>query len=90
MGMEDSFRDVNQSGVNFVLGDLDLAFTFVGLAETADSEETAHRNYNNARKAYDTVLHLLETLVPTESERQRIEAKLTTLKARLQAGGQQF
>jgi hypothetical protein len=88
--MGDSSSDLNQTGVNFLLIDLDLALTFMDVARTTRSDDTARRNHNNARKAYDTVLHLLETLDPTASERQVIDAKLAILKTRLQAAGQRF
>jgi hypothetical protein len=62
------YPEINQNGVSFLLADLDVALTFMDISETTHSEETAHRNHNNARKAYDTVLHLLERLVPSASE----------------------
>jgi hypothetical protein len=89
-GMGGRFREINRNGVNFLLTDLDLALTFMDISETTHSEETAQRNHNNGRKAYDTVLHLLDRLVPSPSERQAIDAKLAILKTRLQAVGQQF
>jgi hypothetical protein len=49
-------------GVEFLLVDLDVGMTFLDVAEASRIEETKHRNRNNARKAYDTVLHLLEQL----------------------------
>jgi hypothetical protein len=88
--MSGRYPEINQNGVNFLLADLDVALTFMDISETTHSEETAHRNHNNARKAYNTVLHLSERLVPSASERQVIDAKLGILKARLQAVGQQF
>ena len=81
---------MNQSGVSFLLTDLDLAMTFMDVADTSHSEETTRRNHTNARTAYDTVLRLLEKLTPNTDERQVIDAKLAILKMRLQAVGQQF
>ncbi len=73
-----------------MLLDLDVGMTFMDVAEASCVDETTRRNHNNARKAYDAVLRLLDNLTPSLSERQAIDAKLAILKARLQAVGQQF
>ena len=88
--MSEIFRALNQNGVNFVLLDLDVGMTFMDVAEASCVEETTHRNHNNARKAHDAVLRLLENLTPSLSERQAIDAKLAILRDRLQAVGQRF
>jgi hypothetical protein len=77
-------------GVEFLLVDLDVGMTFLDVAEASRIEETKHRNRNKARKAYDTVLHLLEQLKPDARQRQVIDAKLALLKKRLQSAGHQF
>jgi hypothetical protein len=86
----ESFSDLNHSGISFLLTDLDLAMTFMDVADASRIEETTRRNHTNARTAYDTVLRLLEKLTPNADERQALDAKLASLKTRLQAVGQQF
>jgi hypothetical protein len=86
----ETFSDLNQSGVSFLLTDLDLAMTFMDFADASRIEETTRRNQINARTAYDTVLRLLEKLKPNPDQRHAIDAKLAVLKTRLQAVGQQF
>jgi len=81
---------VIQARVEFMLVDLDLAMTFMDVAEASRLEDTKHRNHKNARKAYDTALHLLEKLKPDAGQRRVIEAKLARLKTRLEAAGKQF
>ena len=81
---------MNESEVSFLLTDLDLAMTFMDVADASRVDETTRRNHTNARTAYDTVLRLLEKLRPNTDERQVIDAKLAILKMRLQAVGQQF
>jgi hypothetical protein len=88
--VNDLFHAVNQNGVNFVLVDLDVGMTFMDVAETSRVDEITRRNHDNARKAYDAVLRLLQNLTPSLSERQAIDAKLSILKARLQAVGRKF
>jgi hypothetical protein len=87
---QENFPDLNQSGVSFLLTDLDLAMTFMDVADASRIEETTRRNHTNARTAYDTVVHLLEKLTPNADQRQAIDAQLTILKTRLEAIGQQF
>jgi hypothetical protein len=64
VGVSERFHDLIQTGVEFLLVDLDVAITFMDVAETFRIEEIKHRNHNNARKACDTVLHLLEQVTP--------------------------
>ena len=87
---QENFSDLSQSGVSFLLTDLDLAMTFMDVADASRIEETTRRNHTNARTAYDTVVHLLEKLTPNADQRQAIDAQLTILKTRLEAIGQQF
>lgn len=82
--------DLNATGVELLLTDLDAALTFLDVAEVTGIEETARRNHHNARRAYDTVLHLLQNLRPTAEQQQLIDQKLAVLRARLEAVGQTF
>jgi hypothetical protein len=84
------FHNLIQTGVEFLLVDLDVAMTFMDVAEASGLEDTKHRNHKNARKAYDSVLHLLEKLKPDAEQVRVIDAKLARLKTRLEAAGQQF
>jgi diketogulonate reductase-like aldo/keto reductase len=82
--------ELNQSGIEFLLTDLDVGLTFMDVAGVSNNEETVHRNCENARKAYDTVLRLLNNLAPDEKQHEQIEAKLALLKSRLMVVGQRF
>jgi hypothetical protein len=88
--VSERFPELNQTGVEFLLLDLDLALTFLDVSETSHVEETTRRNHLNARKAYDAVSHLLKTVTLDEGQRQMMDAKLSLLKKRLQAVGQQL
>jgi hypothetical protein len=85
-----TLRDANQSGVDFLLVDLDVAMTFLDVAQASSNQETAIRNHHNAHTAYDTTLHLLKKLRPDAEQQQAIDAKLALLKTRLQAVGYQL
>jgi hypothetical protein len=73
--------------VDFLLADLDLAMTFMDIAAASHIQETIRRNHNNARRAYDVVMHLLGKITPDAGQRQEIDTKLVLLKKRLQAVG---
>ena len=83
-------RDSNRIGVQFLFTDLKVALTFLAVASTSGDLETTRRNWRNARKAHDAVLHLLQGLTPTEEELQSINEKLSALRLRLQAVGEVF
>ncbi len=80
----------NRVGLRFLLTDLGVAMTFMAVAETAQNEEAVRRNYDNARKAHDAVVHLLGKLRPNAEQRGSDWAKLALLKMRLQAVGYQL
>ncbi len=81
------FHDLNRAGMKFVLTDLDVALTFLDLAEVSHSEATVRRNHTNARIAHDAIERLLPRLTPDAEQRQLIDAKLAALKTRLRAVG---
>ena len=84
-----SFR---RSGAEFMMADLDLAFTFLDIASTSQVADTACRNQENARTAYDMVLRFLPRSIAALSaaERQEVQDKLADLKSRLQELGEDF
>jgi hypothetical protein len=75
----------NRAGAAFVLTDLNLAMTFLDVAETSKRAETVSRNRQNARIAYDSVRRLLPRLALTAEEWQNIQEKLSNVKFRLEA-----
>jgi hypothetical protein len=83
-------EDANNIGVEFLLTDLEIAMTFLDVAEVSRIPETVRRNHQNARDAYDSVLRLLHYVTPDARQQRVIDDKLRTLKARLEAVGQQF
>ncbi|WP_058189874.1 hypothetical protein [Terracidiphilus gabretensis] len=88
--VEELNGDSNETGVQFLLMDVDLALTFMDVTNVAGDEETKQRNYANARAAFDNVSHLLERFTPSVSQKLIIDNKLAILKLRLLAVGQRF
>lgn len=67
----------------FLLTDIDVAMTFLDLAENTRREEVRRRNENNARRAHALIVKLLSKVSSCEMCRQAIEPKLFELKERL-------
>ena len=83
---------LGRSGAEFILADLERAFTFLDIARTSGVADTACRNQENARKAYDVILRFLPRSMAALSvaERQEVQDKLADLKSRLQELGEEF
>lgn len=73
----------------FIMADLELAFTFLDIARTSGVTETGRRNRQNARTARDAVLRFLPRSLPALSaaERRAIENRLRELKKRFEELG---
>ena len=80
-------RNTNNTGIDFLLTDLDAALTFMDVAAVSGIGETKKRNYENAYHAYRTVLRLLDKLDPDAAQRAVINHKLVLLKERLEQVG---
>jgi hypothetical protein len=78
--------DSRRVGAEFIIADLELAFTFLEIARTSSVTETVRRNQGNARTAYHAILRFLPRCLPALSaaERQTIDDNLRKLKKRLE------
>jgi hypothetical protein len=91
VAMSDSpFDNSNRIGAEFLITDLDIALTFLDVAQTSTNQETIRRNREHARRAYDTVVHLMSKIEVDHPERQKIHERLAKLRVRLQAVGYRF
>src|SRR5690242_20113811 len=81
---------LKRTSAEFLLTDIEVAMTFLDVAETTHIAETVQRNHDNAGVTYDTVFGFLSTLTLTAEDRLVVENRLGVLKARLVAVGQQF
>ena len=67
----DKDKDARRSGAEFIMADLDLAFTFLDIASTSRVADTACRNQENARTAYDMVVRFLPRSIAALSVAER-------------------
>jgi hypothetical protein len=86
--MTDHIKFVDRGFIEFLLADLDVALTFMDVAETTEFRGTAERNHRNARNAYDMVIEKLREVTPTPAEQAKFDEKLVALRERLRAVGQ--
>jgi len=68
---------------NFILTELDLAFTFCEMAIASHDKAKSERNTENARRAFDAATYFLDEGGFSESEKSNVRRKVTTLKALL-------
>jgi hypothetical protein len=71
--------DLRRSGAEFLIIDLELALTFLGVAHTTRNKETKRRNQKNAGRAHDAVVVLIPKLRLIEAERRTIGESLRLL-----------
>jgi hypothetical protein len=85
---------LNRTSADFLKVDLETALTFSGIAlENKDvkyAEEKRRRNQFNARRGYDTILHLMKKLPLTERDAEFVGRNLQRLKLELQELGETF
>jgi hypothetical protein len=58
LDLRNTIASSTRSQIEFLLIDIDLAFTFLNIASTTENPETRERNRRNARIAYDSVARL--------------------------------
>ncbi len=76
-------RDSNDAGLTFLLTDSEMALTLLGLAESTADANTRSRRIREARKAYDTIVHLLSRLKPDAAQSQQLSERVSLLRKRL-------
>jgi hypothetical protein len=90
MDLDDVIQRVHDTGISFIVTDIDIAMTMLDIARTTQDPITAQRNQGNARRAYDAVRHLMGDLHLSNEQNAAIEEKLSVLRAELEAVGETF
>lgn len=73
----------NRASTDFLKLDLQTALTFTGLASNAEDRVKRERNQRAARKAYETIVHLIDRVTLTEDQARFFEENLSRLKREL-------
>lgn len=74
----------NRTGAQFLLVDVDVALTLSGMALNARDREKKQRQFDSARKAYETIKRLRRSLDLEEEEQEKLNSKLQRLESDLQ------
>lgn len=82
---QDEYR---QSGIHFVNTELDTGLTFARIAVGSTTRSKKERNCANARKAYQSALHMLGQLSLSKEEAGPISQKLAVLRSNLEELGE--
>lgn len=80
-------EESNKIGTEFLMTELDTAFTFLALSETTASAETRERNRKNALAAYNTILRMHGRIVMEANRKRDFQLKIKNLKKRLKDAG---
>ena len=84
-------NQIKSTAFSFLLTDLQLALTMIGLAsDPHDDSKNRSRNRENARRAYDSVLRLSSKMALSKDERKKLERKLDEVKSGLERLGERF
>jgi hypothetical protein len=78
----------HHSGFQFVHVELETGLTFARIALGAKGANKIERNRTNARKAYDSALHALSSLVLDNEQTATVREKVNALKASLEKLGE--
>jgi hypothetical protein len=79
-GLTRTGQQLNATNADFLRIDVETALTFTQIALEADDPEKRDRNRKNARKAYDTILHLREKVEFNPPQHKYMNEKLEQLK----------
>ena len=80
----------NKTSTDFLKADIETALTFAAIARAAESSEDKARNRRAARKAYDTVVRLVERVELTAHDARILGRGLARLKSELRGLGEEF
>ena len=82
-GLTKTGQQLNSTNVDFLKIDVETALTFTKIALETDDREKRDRNRKNARKAYDTILHLRKKVEFRPSQDKFMNEKIEQLKGDL-------
>jgi hypothetical protein len=88
--LSDTGKELNATNVNFLKIDVETALTFSGLALKTDNEAKRKRNRHHARRAYDTILRLWDSVTFTPDEEAYMHNMIAHLKNDLEMLGEKF
>lgn len=83
----ETIAQTNVVGVDFLLIEADAALTFLHVAETSASPVSRARNYENAVKGYQTLLHFLPRVIPAPAQLDYLRKRLELLRRSFQQAG---
>lgn len=77
----------DRSGVQFVLTDLEVALSYLNIADQTRDVERQRRLCAGARKAHQTILHFISRFTFSASEAAIVDRKLRQIRDRIQNRG---
>jgi hypothetical protein len=81
---------MNRASAEFLKLDLQTALTFVGIARQTRDQVRKRRNCMAARRAYDTVMRLVDKIQLSVEDRRAVSHGLKRLRTELETLGEVF
>jgi hypothetical protein len=85
-----NLREFNRTGTQFLKVDVATGLTFAKAALDSSDAEKKRRNQKSARKAYDTIVRMLNKITPSDADAQQLNDSLHQLKKNLIQLGETF
>lgn len=79
---------INRAGAEFLKLDVETALTFLLTARQSADESRRQRNRRAARRAYDTVVRLIERLKLSDEDRRTLALGLEQIRSELKSFGE--
>jgi hypothetical protein len=84
-------NQLRHTGIEFLKIDVETALTFSSVAlQSNDDAAKRKRNRENARRGYDTILHLLKKVALDTEDAEFMSSRLRRLKSELERLGETF
>jgi hypothetical protein len=80
----------NKTSTDFLNAETETSLTFAAIARAADTPMERERSRRAARKAYDTVVRLIEKVDLTDHDAKMLSRNLARLKSELRGLGEKF
>lgn len=78
-------RDSNATGIRFVMTELELALSFLDIAEASSKADHGERSAEHARKAYRSAEYFLHRLHLLPGEAASIGRQMSRVRSRLES-----
>jgi hypothetical protein len=85
--IDENLHESNEVGIRLLLTDAEIALTLLDTAEASSDAEGRSRRIQEARKAFDSILHLLPRFTLDAAQSEELDVRMSLLRKRLVEAG---